>query len=119
MAIFKRKSHQARSKAAAVAPQPSSKSAAAARTGSQATRASTASAVPPLDTKALTRELKIDAKALGIPAGAAEDFISRAVAVAASPQFTTAKARQAALVRELKKYNQDLAYICQNRDKII
>ena len=59
--------------------------------------------------------LKIHAKALGIPSGAAEDFIQKSLKAATKKLSTktiiTEKDLQRALAKELKKYNQDL---CEN-----
>lgn len=71
----------------------------------------------------LAKNLKIDAHGLGIPSGAAEVFIKRTLdAVEKSfrhQKLITEKDLKAAIVKELKKYNADFAYIYQNRDKII
>ena len=76
-----------------------------------------------LDEKAITKELKIHAKAVGIPIGAAEIFIERTIKDAKksfkSKKIITNKDLERALSRELKKYNADLAYVYKNRDKII
>ena len=75
------------------------------------------------DEKTLTRTLKIDARAIGIPSGAAESFINHTLkdakkAIKAKPNFTE-KELTRIIVTELKKYNKDLAYVYENRDKII
>lgn len=76
-----------------------------------------------IDTKLLTRNLKIDAKAVGIPAGAAEIFIEKTLKAAQaslkSKTIITDKDLDRAIVKELQKYNADLAYVYKNRDKII
>lgn len=76
-----------------------------------------------LNPKTLTKELKIDAKAIGIPPGAAEVFIKRTVADAIAAlekkPIVTDQDLKKAVVKELKKYNADLAYVYGNRDKII
>ena len=73
--------------------------------------------------KNLIKNLKIDAKGVGIPAGAAEVFIERSLAAAAktlkSKKIITHKDLERAITKELKKYNADLAYVYENRDKII
>ncbi len=76
-----------------------------------------------LDPSAIQKELKIDAKALNIPPGAAKDFIERAVDSALKSlknrKIITDQDLKRAVVKELKKYNHDLAYVYQNRDKIL
>ncbi len=76
-----------------------------------------------LDTKTIIRELKIDAKAIGIPAGAAKIFIEKSVNDAAKTLSTkkliTNKDLTRAISKELKKYNADLAYVYKNRDTIL
>lgn len=75
------------------------------------------------DEKAIRRELKIDARAIGIPSGAATIFIDRTISDAkkylATKNTITKKTVKHAIYRELKKYNTDLAYVYQNRDTII
>lgn len=75
------------------------------------------------DEAEITKELKIDAKALGIPEGAAEQFIERTIKGAHKTlkrkSLITETDLNRALVKELKKYNADLAYVYENRDKII
>ena len=77
----------------------------------------------PFDPTKLKRELKIHAKALGIPAGAAETFIDRSLADATKSlrpkKIITEADLTRALTKELKKYHADLAYVYQNHDKII
>lgn len=75
------------------------------------------------DEEQLRKDLKIDAKGVGIPVGAAEAFIDRVV-VDVEKSFRNRKIitesdLKRAVLRELKKYNHDFAYIYQNRDKII
>ena len=73
--------------------------------------------------KSLIKTLKIDAKAIGIPVGAADIFIQKSLATAkktlASRKLITEKDLKRALVKELKKYSTDFAYVYENRDKII
>lgn len=73
--------------------------------------------------KTLTKNLKIDAKAIGIPTGAAEIFINKSLAAAQkslkSKKIITEKDLKLAIVKELKKYNTDFAYVYENHDKII
>ena len=75
------------------------------------------------DLDKITKSLKIDAKAIGIPSGAAEDFIQKSLKAATKKLSTktiiTEKDLQRALAKELKKYHQDLAYVYENRDTII
>lgn len=67
--------------------------------------------------------LKLHAKGLGIPAGAAEDFIERSITAAKKALKNKTIITDADLTRtiskELKKYNRDLAYIYKNYDIII
>jgi hypothetical protein len=73
--------------------------------------------------KDLKKLLKTDAKALGIPSGAAEIFIERTLKSVEkslkSKDLITESDLTRLVVRELKKYHADLAYVYQNRDKII
>ena len=75
------------------------------------------------DEAAIKRELKIHAKALNIPAGAAEIFIDKALKDTKkslkSKQIITDHDLDRAITRELKKYHRDFAYVYENRDKII
>lgn len=76
-----------------------------------------------LNEKVLIKELEIDAKAVGIPSGAAEIFIEKSISAAKkslkSKKIITKKDLTLAISKELKKYNPDLAYVYKNRDKII
>ncbi|MBQ3353070.1 hypothetical protein IJG89_01850 [Candidatus Saccharibacteria bacterium] len=76
-----------------------------------------------LNTKILTRMLKIDAKAVGIPLGAAEAFIAETLkSVTKATKYKesiTDKELKRIIVKELQKYDADLAYVFKNRDKII
>lgn len=76
-----------------------------------------------LDTATIIKDLKIDARAVGIPEGAAEIFIARTVKDATKSlkrhSIITEKDLTRAIVKELKKYHADLAYVYENRDKII
>ena len=71
----------------------------------------------------IEKSLKIDVKALGIPAGSAEIFIDKTLDAVESSlgsrRIITEHDLKSAIVRELKKYHKDFAYIYQNRDKII
>ena len=75
------------------------------------------------DEKTLRKELKIDAHALGIPAGAAESFIDATLkSVEKSLKrktIITENDLKRLVAKELKKYHADLAYVYKNRDKII
>ncbi|MBR6505862.1 hypothetical protein IKT18_03455 [Candidatus Saccharibacteria bacterium] len=67
--------------------------------------------------------LKLHAKGLGIPTGAAEDFIKRSVKSAQKTlkgkSIITDADLTRAISKELKKYNKDLAYVYENCDIII
>ncbi len=71
----------------------------------------------------IKKELKIDAKAIGIPSGAADAFIERALKTTtkklSNKKIITKKDLKHTLANELKKYNHDLAYVYENRDTII
>ena len=73
--------------------------------------------------KTLIKNLKTDAKAIGIPTGAAEVFINKSLATdqksLKSKKIITEKDLKLAIVKELKKYNTDFAYVYENHDKII
>ena len=76
-----------------------------------------------LDLKTVIKNLKIDARGLGIPSGAAEVFIDKSIQAAEkslkSKKIITEKDLRVAIAKELKKYNADFAYVYENRDKII
>ena len=73
--------------------------------------------------KEITKTLKTDARALGIPSGAAEIFIEKTLdSVEKSlktKKIITEKDLDRLILRELKKYHKDLAYVYEIRDKII
>ncbi len=75
------------------------------------------------DEKTIIQELKIDAKGLGIPAGAAETFIEKSLKAALKAlqkkSIITELDLKKAVTKELKKCHADLAYVYDNRDKII
>ena len=75
------------------------------------------------DETEIIKDLKIDARAVGIPEGAAESFIERTMKDAKKPlknrSVITEKDLNRVILKELKKYNADLAYVYENRDKII
>ena len=71
----------------------------------------------------LRKDLKIHAKAVGIPVGAAESFIDETFKTVQKSlkkkTIITQLDLDRLIVKELKKYNSDFAYVYQNRDKII
>ena len=73
--------------------------------------------------KSLRSDLKLHARALGIPSGAADDFINgtiKSVQKSLSKKSTITSADLTRLVaKALKKYNADFAYVYENRDTII
>lgn len=73
--------------------------------------------------KSLRTDLKLHAHALSIPPGAADDFINATISSTqkslAHKTTITSNDLTRAIVRELKKYNADLAYVYKNRDIII
>lgn len=75
------------------------------------------------DEKKLRRDLRIDAKGVGIPAGAADLFIDQVIINVEKSfhhkKIITESDLKRAVEKELKKYNADFAYVYQNRDKII
>ena len=75
------------------------------------------------DEKEIIKNLKIDARGVGIPEGAAEVFIARTMKDAKKSlknrSIITEKDLNWAILKELKKYHADLAYVYENRDKII
>ena len=75
------------------------------------------------DEKSIIKELKIDAHALGIPTGAAETFINKTLEqtkkALKSKNTITKKDLERTITKELKKYHKDLAYVYENRDRII
>ena len=73
--------------------------------------------------KTLIKNLKIDAKAVGIPSGAANIFIEKTLTTASqtlkNKKIITNQDLDRAIIKELKKYSTDFAYVYENRDKII
>lgn len=69
------------------------------------------------------KHLKLHAKGLGIPSGAADDFIKRSVSAArktlAGKSLITDADLTRAIAKELKKYDRDLAYVYENYAIII
>ncbi len=76
-----------------------------------------------LNLEEITKELKVDAKGIGIPSGAASIFVEKALNTAikklSTKTIVTEKDLKTTLGKELKKYNNDLAYVYENRDTII
>lgn len=68
-------------------------------------------------------ELRLHSKALGIPSGAANDFIEKSLKAAEkvlkNRKIITEDDLRRTISKELKKYHQDLAYVYENYDKII
>lgn len=75
------------------------------------------------DRELLIKDLRLEARGLRIPVGAAEIFIDKAVAASekrlANKKIITKKDLERVVAIELKKYSVDLAYVYKNRDKII
>lgn len=73
--------------------------------------------------KSLSKELKLHAKALGIPEGSAKVFINETLTAAKkslrAKSIITAADLDRAIIKNLKKYHKDFAYIYENRDTII
>ncbi len=71
----------------------------------------------------LKSELKNDAVGVGIPTGAAEIFINQALKSIkksiGKKEIITKSDLNRLIIKELKKYDKDLAYVYENRDKII
>ena len=71
----------------------------------------------------IEKNLIIDARGIGIPEGAAELFAERTVKAAMrslkNRSIITESDLNRAICKELKKYNDDLAYVYENRDKIV
>ena len=71
----------------------------------------------------LKKELKVDALGVGIPTGAAEIFIDQTLKNVEKSigrkEIITKSDLTRLIVKELKKYDKDLAYVYENRDKII
>lgn len=76
-----------------------------------------------IDYKQLKKDLRIDAKGLGIPSGSAEIFINKTLKATEkalkNKQIITDKDLNRIIAKELKKYHADFAYVYQNRDTII
>ncbi len=71
----------------------------------------------------ITKELKIDAKGLGIPSGAADVFIEKTLSATEKKlknnKIITENDLERTIAKELQKYNADFAYVYKNRGKII
>lgn len=76
-----------------------------------------------LDEDKLKKELMLDAKGIGIPEGAAKQFVEYTLKGAEKKlkgkKIITDGDLERAIVGELKKYNADFAYVYKNRDTII
>ena len=77
----------------------------------------------PFNLEPIQHELKAHARALEIPVGAAEIFIKKSLTAATkslkSKKIVTDQDLNRAIIKELRKYHKDLAYVYENRDKII
>ena len=75
------------------------------------------------DAQKIKKELKIHAKALQIPSGAADIIIEQSIIgvkkTLSHKKVITSQDLSRAIIKELKKYNQDFAYVYKNHDKII
>lgn len=73
--------------------------------------------------KEIIKDLKINARAVGIPVGAAEVFIEKTLKAIEkdlkSKQIITETDLNRLIAKEMRKYNRDLAYVYKIRDKII
>ena len=73
--------------------------------------------------KQLKKELKVHARAIGVPEGAAKAFIEQTI-LGAQKNLTakttiTSQDLTRLVSKELAKYSSDLAYAYKNHDKII
>ncbi len=75
------------------------------------------------DERKLADELRCESRSLGIPAGSAEVIIEEVIKSVCTwlekRSLITKGDLERVVSRELNKYNEDLAYIYRNRDKII
>lgn len=73
--------------------------------------------------KRIKRELKTHSKAVGIPEGAADIFITKILSAVKKnikgKSIITEKDISLAIEREARKYNKDLAYVYKTYGKII
>ena len=74
------------------------------------------------DEKLIAKTIKTDAKALGLPSGSTDVFIKKTLESVKkslkNKTIITEGDLNRLIVRELKKYHADLAYVYKNRDKI-
>lgn len=76
-----------------------------------------------IDYQKVSKDLKIDARGLGIPDGAADLFIEQTLkslkkSLESKPYVTESDLNRY-IAKELKKYNADFAYVYQNRGTIV
>lgn len=73
--------------------------------------------------KSLKKELKLHAKGLGIPDGSAEIFIAETLKTIKKSlkgkSIITSADLDRLIIKTLRKYNKDFAYVYENRDTII
>lgn len=73
--------------------------------------------------KSLKKTLKLHAKGLGIPDGSAEIFIAETLKTVKKSlkgkSIITSADLDRLIIKALKKYNKDFAYVYENRDTII
>lgn len=73
--------------------------------------------------KSLKKELKLHAKGLGIPDGSAEIFIAETLKTVKKSlkgkSIITSADLDRLIIKTLRKYNKDFAYVYENRDTII
>ena len=73
--------------------------------------------------KTLRKTLKLHARGLGIPDGSAEIFINETLKTVEKTlkgkSIITANDLDRVIVKALRKYNKDFAYVYENRDTII
>lgn len=73
--------------------------------------------------KSLKKTLKLHAKGLGIPDGSAEIFITETLKTVKKSlkgkSIITSADLDRLIIKALKKYNKDFAYVYENRDTII
>lgn len=76
-----------------------------------------------LNLNKIKKELKTNAQALDIPSGSADIFIEKIIKslpkTLGSSKIITDQDLNRALIKEIKKYHADLAYVYENHDKII
>lgn len=73
--------------------------------------------------KVIIKTIKTDARALGLPPGSTDIFVQKTLESIKkslkSKKLITEDDLNRLITRELKKYHTDLAYVYQNRDKIV